>query len=99
MARVAPRYSPWIGGTERHTEAVASGLAAQGVAVEVVTTDPTGSLPRAQELDGVTVHRFATIANDEIGRAHVRTPVPTAHLVCRLLLEKKKIKHTTSTTS
>src|SRR3546814_3925837 len=28
----------------------------------------------------------------EIGRAHVRTPVTNAHLVCRLLLEKKKIK-------
>src|SRR3546814_9939371 len=26
----------------------------------------------------------------EIGRAHVCTPVPNAHLVCRLLLEKKK---------
>src|SRR3546814_4511307 len=26
----------------------------------------------------------------EIGRAHVRTPVTNAHLVCRLLLEKKK---------
>src|SRR3546814_6094150 len=28
----------------------------------------------------------------QIGRAHVRTPVTNAHLVCRLLLEKKK-KH------
>src|SRR3546814_12653088 len=28
----------------------------------------------------------------KIGRAHVRTPVTNAHLVCRLLLEKKK-KH------
>src|SRR3546814_4452310 len=27
----------------------------------------------------------------EIGRAHVRTPVTNAHLVCRLLLEKKTI--------
>src|SRR3546814_7276238 len=27
----------------------------------------------------------------EIGRAHVCTPVTNAHLVCRLLLEKKKI--------
>src|SRR3546814_8095044 len=27
---------------------------------------------------------------DEIGRAHVRTPVTNAQLVCRLLLEKKK---------
>src|SRR3546814_10776841 len=26
----------------------------------------------------------------EIGRAHVRTPVTNAHLVCSLLLEKKK---------
>src|SRR3546814_7467606 len=26
----------------------------------------------------------------EIGRAHVRTPVTNAHLVCRLLLEKTK---------
>src|SRR3546814_4526423 len=26
----------------------------------------------------------------EIGRAHVRTPVTNAQLVCRLLLEKKK---------
>src|SRR3546814_7593576 len=35
----------------------------------------------------------------EIGRAHVCTPVPNAHLVCRLLLEKKtptsSIHHTT----
>src|SRR3546814_10353287 len=28
--------------------------------------------------------------NLEIGRAHVWTPVTNAHLVCRLLLEKKK---------
>src|SRR3546814_7542448 len=28
--------------------------------------------------------------NAQIGRAHVCTPVPNAHLVCRLLLEKKK---------
>src|SRR3546814_6493611 len=30
----------------------------------------------------------------EIGRAHVRTPVTHAHLVCRLLLAKKKNTHT-----
>src|SRR3546814_4224230 len=28
-------------------------------------------------------------AQRKIGRAHVLTPVPNAHLVCRLLLEKK----------
>src|SRR3546814_3638815 len=32
-------------------------------------------------------------APPEIGRAHVGTPVPNAHLVCRLLLEKKNNDH------
>src|SRR3546814_9424840 len=32
----------------------------------------------------------------EIGRAHVWTPVTNAHLVCRLLLEKKKKTYTYS---
>src|SRR3546814_7044876 len=32
-------------------------------------------------------------AEAEIGRAHVCTPVTNAHLVCRLLLEKKKRQH------
>src|SRR3546814_3358821 len=31
---------------------------------------------------------------DETGRAHVCTPVTNAQLVCRLLLETKKHKHT-----
>src|SRR3546814_3773475 len=33
----------------------------------------------------------------QIGRAHVWTPVTNAHLVCRLLLEKKNIRHKTQT--
>src|SRR3546814_5438449 len=38
--------------------------------------------------------RLAEQEEIEIGRAHVRTPVTNAHLVCRLLLEKKKkLKH------
>src|SRR3546814_2251737 len=31
--------------------------------------------------------------NRKIGRAHVCTPVTNAHLVCRLLLEKKNMLH------
>src|SRR3546814_5681974 len=34
--------------------------------------------------------RSKTAPDLEIGRAHVLTPVTNAHLVCRLLLEKKK---------
>src|SRR3546814_8007504 len=38
--------------------------------------------------EGSPWNRRAVIV--EIGRAHVLTPVTNAHLVCRLLLEKKK---------
>src|SRR3546814_9002862 len=43
------------------------------------------SLEADTEIDGLS--RLL----DEIGRAHVRTPVTNAHLVCRLLLEKKTL--------
>src|SRR3546814_5876305 len=33
---------------------------------------------------------YGVAARYQIGRAHVRTPVTNGHLVCRLLLEKKK---------
>src|SRR3546814_10192376 len=36
-------------------------------------------------------------AKVQIGRAHVCTPVTNAHLVCRLLLEKKPQHHNTTT--
>src|SRR3546814_4216573 len=41
-------------------------------------------VPRRLSLAG-----SASNPDGEIGRAHVRTPVTNAHLVCRLLLEKK----------
>src|SRR3546814_9667781 len=36
------------------------------------------------------LHIRGAVNNGEIGRAHVGTPVTNAHLVCRLMLEKKK---------
>src|SRR3546814_2860814 len=40
---------------------------------------------------GMTLLDAAVVAEQlEIGRAHVRTPVTNAHLLCRLLLEKNK---------
>src|SRR3546814_3175857 len=36
------------------------------------------------------LNRDGSIMIGQIGRAHVCTPVTNAHLVCRLLLEKKK---------
>src|SRR3546814_10395360 len=58
----------------------------------IIYTSGTGGAPR-----GVMQHHGAILCNIEgadklleIGRAHVRTPVTNAHIVCRLLLEKKK---------
>src|SRR3546814_2761823 len=51
----------------------------------LIYTSGTGGAPR-----GVMQHHGAI----QIGRAHVRTPVTNAHLVCRLLLEKKNQQHT-----
>src|SRR3546814_10161634 len=46
---------------------------------------------RADEIIGAGVAHDAHGAHGEqIGRAHVCTPVTNVHLVCRLLLEKKK---------
>src|SRR3546814_3345847 len=42
------------------------------------------------DCDIVVRHDIEPLWYLEIGRAHVCTPVPNAHLVCRLLLAKKK---------
>src|SRR3546814_6227238 len=39
---------------------------------------------------GAIIERMPDAACSQIGRAHVRTPVTNEHIVCRLLLEKKK---------
>src|SRR3546814_6881936 len=54
-----------------------------------------GELRRPARQSAARTHtgpRAATRAQ-QIGRAHVCTPVTNAQLVCRLLLEKKKKKH------
>src|SRR3546814_10718731 len=50
-------------------------------------------------LEAATVHPTSALSlANQIGRAHVLTPVTNAHLVCRLLLEKKKQSHILSCT-
>src|SRR3546814_6926300 len=54
--------------------------------------DTAGAIGRfgfAEQPDGLAGH---VSGQAEIGRAHVRTPVTNAHHVCRLLLDKKKHK-------
>jgi glycosyltransferase involved in cell wall biosynthesis len=66
VALVAPRYAPQIGGVERVVEMQARELTRRGLTVEVITTDPTRSLARLEERDGVLVRRFPTVANDGV---------------------------------
>lgn len=64
IALVTHRYAPAIGGVERVVERLARGLARRGIAVEVITTDPTRQLPMVEQRDDVLVRRFPTLAND-----------------------------------
>ncbi len=66
VALVAPRYPPDIGGIERHVAELARGLTDRGIAVEVVTCDPTRRLPTRSVEGGVIVHRFPTLADDGV---------------------------------
>jgi glycosyltransferase involved in cell wall biosynthesis len=63
---ITPRYAPAVGGVERIVEKLALGLVERGIPVEVVTTDPTGKLPRYEERSGVIVRRFPTLGNDGV---------------------------------
>lgn len=66
VAIVAARYPPAIGGVERHVERLAEGLAARGVPVEALVTDPTGELASVEVRNGVTVRRFPTLRGDDV---------------------------------
>jgi glycosyltransferase involved in cell wall biosynthesis len=66
IALVTHRYAPAIGGVERVVEQLARGLARRGIAVEVLTTDPTGDLLAVEQRDGVLVRRFPTVAHDSM---------------------------------
>src|SRR3546814_1519398 len=62
-----------------------------------VLLDKAGDFAILDDVDAEGIGRAGVAPGDrvmargaEIGRAHVCTPVTNAHLVCRLLLEKKK---------
>ncbi len=64
---VTPRYFPYTGGVETHVAQVARRMARAGVTTAVLTTDLRGTLPREEQIDGVTVRRVrAYPANSDI---------------------------------
>jgi len=56
---VAARYLPFVGGIELHVYEVSRRLAARGVDVTILTTDPSRKLPRRESADGVRVRRVS----------------------------------------
>lgn len=64
IAFVCPRYYPYRGGVETYVMQVANRLCARHD-VEVLTTDPSGKLPCAEEINGVSVRRFRAFDPNE----------------------------------
>jgi len=58
IALVTPRYSPSKGGVETHVAHVATRLAAEGYAVDVLTHAHAHGLARYEEIGGVVIRRF-----------------------------------------
>ena len=59
------RYYPDFGGSESHVQNISEKMVELGHQVQVYTTDPSGSLPPLEEINGVGVHRFKSIAPND----------------------------------
>lgn len=80
VAQICPRYYPHIGGVEEHVKNISERLAKK-YDVSVFTTDPSGKLPKQEEISGVRVKRFKSFAPNE---AYYFSP--------RMLRELRKVK-------
>ena len=65
IAQVCHRYHPYIGGVETHVKEISERLVSMGHLVEVITTDPSGNLPKKEIINGVKVTRFRSFAPGE----------------------------------
>lgn len=61
IAQVCHRYSPNVGGVERHVQEISERLAERHE-VEVITADRSGGLSRSEEINGVRVTRFLSFS-------------------------------------
>ena len=57
LLMVTFRYLPFMGGVELHVDQVARRLAARGVDITILTTDPTGTLPVEEHVNGFKIKR------------------------------------------
>ena len=61
IALVCHEYWPHRGGVERYVQEIATRLAVDNE-VSVLTTDPDGTLPESEEIQGVRIERFRSFA-------------------------------------
>ena len=64
IAQVCPRYHPHVGGVETHVKNISERLAKK-YDITVLTTDPSGKLPKEEDINGVKVKRFKALAPNE----------------------------------
>src|SRR3546814_4286071 len=83
--------SSWL----RVNRAVLPVMRRQGHGTLVYTGSTTAHIPEPFLGPYAATKAAGDVLAEEIGRAHVWTPVNNAHLVCRLPLEKKKHSNTT----
>jgi glycosyltransferase involved in cell wall biosynthesis len=65
IVQVCPRYSPYLGGVEKHVQQISERFQARGHQLQVVSTDPSGKLERDAEVNGVPVTRLPVFAPDQ----------------------------------
>jgi glycosyltransferase involved in cell wall biosynthesis len=62
VAQVCFRYYPILAGVEVHVTKLSESLTRKGIKVDVLTTDPTGRLPKEEVINNVFVRRFKSWA-------------------------------------
>src|SRR3546814_9126817 len=85
------RIEQHIGETRRQAERIEACIKRRGGSTSTLKDLGGRAMALAQGMSGMfTSDEIVKGSMAKIGRAHVCTPVTNAHLVCRLLLEKKK---------
>jgi glycosyltransferase involved in cell wall biosynthesis len=82
VVQVCPLFFPYLGGIETHVREISKRLVKLGVDIKVYTTDPSGKLPKKENIDGVEIHRFRSYA-----------PNSMYYFSPNLFFELGKVKH------
>jgi glycosyltransferase involved in cell wall biosynthesis len=86
---VSPRYPPYVGGVETHVSQLAKRAPRLFKVVKVVTTDPSGALPRYEKsAEGIQVCRMKSFAPEE----NYHFP-PLSSLYRQLMKSRSQVLH------